>query len=168
MFGKKKISKEFIEETNNLISRLHDKIIKFSGGTNGIRDKGGLYHSIHKILLYQEEHSGDAVSIGAFVYEELARRHHFNDGNKRTAHAFAKIMLFLSGYHLKIEYKEAVHFIIEVAKYQSKITFGDIKKWIKKNSIKIEIWKQGIIAVELKSLEKYLNEAILDITEHGN
>ncbi len=157
MFGKKKVSKDFIEEINDLITKLHDGIITVSGGTHGIRDKGGLYHSIHKILLYQEENSNDPPSVGTFVYEELTRRHHFNDGNKRTAHALAKIMLFLSGFHLKMEYKEAVKFIIEIAKYESKISAKEIREWIEKN----------IVPVEGKNLEKYLNETILDIAEHG-
>lgn len=157
MFGKIKISKDFIEEINDLVTKLHDGIIRHSGGTNGIRDSGGLYHSIHKILLYQEENAADPVPVGAFVYEELARRHHFHDGNKRTAHAFAKIMLFLSGYHLKIEYKEAVKFIIEIAAYHSKVSTKEIKQWIQKH----------IIPVEEKNLEKYLNEIILDIADHG-
>lgn len=158
MFGKKRVSKDFIEEIDDLITRLHDGIINQSGGTHGVRDKGGLYHSIHKILLRQEENSDDPLSVGTFVYEELARRHHFNDGNKRTAHAFAKIMLFLSGFHLKIEYKEAVKFIIEIAKYESKVSTKEIKEWIKKH----------LVPVEGKNLEKYLNETILDIVEYGN
>ena len=109
-------------------------------------------------MSYQESHRDDPMAVGAFVYQELAQRHHFSDGNKRTAHAFAKIMLFLSGYHLKIEYKEAVKFIIEVAKYKSKITPEKIKEWVGKHTLKIRVWKPLIIAVEEKNVEKYLNE----------
>ena len=157
MFGKERISKDFIEEIDDLIIKLHDGIITQSGGTYGIRDKGGLYHSIHKILFCQEVNSNDPVLVSTFVYEELARRHHFNDGNKRTAHAFAKIVLFLFGFHLKIEYKDAVKFIIEIAKFESEVSTKEIKDWIKKH----------IIPVKGKNLEKYLNETILDIVEHG-
>ncbi len=156
VFEKKRVSKDYIEKTYTLISQLHDKIISHSGGTKGIRDAGGLYHSIHKILMYQDEYPNDFISVGAFVYEELARRHHFHDGNKRTAHAFAKIMLFLMGYHLKIEYKEAVHFIIEVAKYNSSVPLTKIKEWVKKNLVVVpERYKKNTV--------KYLNDAILDV-----
>ena len=158
MVAKKEVSKDLLESINDLILTLHERIIKQSGGTNGVRDNGGLYHSIHKILLYQEEIADDPISLGAFVYEELARRHHFYDGNKRTAHVFAKIMLFLSGYHLKIEYQEAVKFIIEIAKDHSKVSTTEIKRWINKH----------IILLEGKNREKYLNEAISDIAKYGN
>lgn len=157
MFGKKTVSRDYIEKSYVLISQLHDKIIEHSGGVKGIRDAGGLYHSLHRILIYQEEHSADPISVGAFVYEELARRHHFNDGNKRTAHAFAKLMLFLMDYHLKIEYKEAVYFIIEIAKYNSPVSSKKIKEWVKKHLTLVpEQYKNDII--------KYLNDTILDVT----
>src|SRR3989344_3891612 len=120
MFEKKIVSKEFVDETYSLIADVHDKIIEQTGGIKGIRDIGGLQHSINKVLTFQNNNSNDSISVGAFVYKELARRHHFNDGNKRTAHAFAKIMLFLMDNHFKIQYKEAVPFIIEIAKHDSK------------------------------------------------
>ncbi len=158
MFSKKKLSKDFIEEIDDLISRLHDGIIEQSGGVAGIRDAGGLYHSIYKVLLFHEEHSQNPKKVATFIYEEFARRHHFNDGNKRTAHAFAKIILFISGLHLKIEYKKAVKFIVEIAKFQSKVTTKEIHDWINAYTIPIRE----------KDLEKYLKETILDIIENEN
>ncbi|HLC98196.1 MAG TPA: type II toxin-antitoxin system death-on-curing family toxin [Candidatus Nanoarchaeia archaeon] len=156
--SKTKVTKEFIQETAALVSRLHDTIIEQSGGTKGVRDEGGLYHSVYKIVLYQEEYSEDPASVGALVYEEFARKHHFNDGNKRTAHAVAKLILFLINYHLKIEYKNAVSFIIEIAKYQSAVSTSEIKEWIKNN----------LIPTTEKNVESYLKEIVIDITRHEN
>ncbi len=156
MFGKKKVSKEFVEETYIAISQIHDMIIRTSGGTHGIRDQGGFYHSIYKIL--SNESSQNPFIIGALVYEELARRHHFSDGNKRTAHTFAKMMLFLEGFHLKIDYVDAVKFIIQVAAYQSPIQLEEIETWV-----------QGHLApVPQKyrdDIEKYLNDTIIDFKD---
>ncbi len=160
MFGKERFSRTFLKEVLEAISTLHDRIISHSGGTKGTRDEGGLYHSTYKILLYQEDHSEDPASVGAFVYEELARRHHFNDGNKRTAHAFAKLVLFLMDHHFKIEYKDAVPFIIEVAKHESKVSFKEIKAWVKHHLISIpEEYENNV--------EKYLKYVIED-TKYEN
>ncbi|MBU1111331.1 MAG: type II toxin-antitoxin system death-on-curing family toxin [archaeon] len=148
-----RVSKEFVDETFQIIAKIHEAIIDESGGEKGIRDEGGLHHSIHKIYNYQIKNSNNPVSVGAFVYKEFARRHHFNDGNKRTAHIYAKIILFTMGFHFKIEYKEAVIFIIKVAEYESKITFNGIKNWISPHLIKISE----------EDLVKYIKKIILEV-----
>jgi len=154
--GYPKISRRYVEENYEAVSKVHNKIIEVSGGEKGIRDKGGLYNSVYNILKCMERYGyKDPASIGAFVYEELAKRHHFNDGNKRTAHAFAKIVLMLMDYHLKIDYTKAVPFIIEIAKFNSKMTLEDIKKWIKPNLVKIP----------RPDIEKYLKDVLLDIRD---
>ena len=151
----KKASGIFVEQTFQVVSKLHEKIINYSGGEKGIRDKGGLYNSVYKILNFQEKHTDDPVSVGAFVYKELARRHHFNDGNKRTAHIFAKVNLFIMGVHFKIEYKEAVLFIIKIAEFESKVTFNEIKEWIKPRLTKIPE----------KDMVKYIKNIILEVSD---
>ena len=148
------VSKEFVDKTVEFLSEFHDLIVDESGGMKGVRDLGGLHNSVYKILTYRKKHQDDPVSVGAFVYEELARRHHFNDANKRTAHAFAKFQLFFMGTHLKVEYKDAIPFIIEVAKHESKITFNQIKEWIRLHLSELPHDK----------VEKYINETILDIS----
>ena len=150
-------SKEFVDRTVEFLSEFHDLIVDESGGIKGVRDLGGLYNSVYKILVYRKRHPDDPVSVGAFVYKELARRHHFNDANKRTAHAFAKFQLFFMSTHLKVEYKDAVPFIIEVAKHESTITFNQIKEWIKIH----------LSELPHNSVENYINETILDI-KHGH
>ncbi len=154
MIQKETVSKEFVDKTVKFLSEFHDLIVDVSGGTKGVRDMGGLHNSVYKILMYRTRHQADPVSVGAFVYEELARRHHFNDANKRTAHAFAKILLFSINVHLKVEYKDAVPFIIEVAKYESKVTSNEIKIWVKSH----------LTDLPHQKLEKYLNETVLDIS----
>lgn len=153
MVEKAVVSKEFVEKTVEFLSKYHDIIVEHSGGMKGVRDLGGLHHSVYKILMYQKRREDNPIAVGAFVYEELARRHHFNDANKRTAHAFAKILLFSMNAHLKVEYKDAVPFIIEVAKHESKVTFDQIKGWVNSH----------LTNLPHEDLEKYLNETVLDI-----
>ena len=143
------ITKLFVEVTYQLLADIHTKIIETSGGEQGIRDEGGLYNSVYRILRYEEIHS-DAASRAAFIYKELARRHHFNDGNKRTAHVFAKITLFSMGRHFKIEYEQAVPFIMDIASFQSKITFKEIKNWV----------ASQLIGINKEDMENYLKKLL--------
>ena len=92
-------------------------------------------------------------SFGSFALNEFSKRHYFTDGNKRTAYAIAKIFMLINKCHLKIQYKEATSFILEVAKYDSKINFMDIEKWLRENCILIE-----------KDVESYLNKAFVNIS----
>src|SRR3989339_771126 len=68
----------------------------------------------------------------------------------------------LLNHHSKIQYKEATKFIIEVAKYDSKITFDEIKQWLSENCIYIKD----------KDVENYLNKTALNLmlgdSEYGN
>lgn len=152
-----RVSKEFVDQTFQVVSKVHETIIDKSGGESGIRDEGGLHHSIHKIYNYQIRNLNDPVSVGAFVYKEFARRHHFNDGNKRTAHAFAKIIMFTMGYHFKVEYKNAVIYIIKIAEYESKITFSEIKEWISPYLTKIS--NEDIV--------NYIKKIILEVSNES-
>ncbi|MEN7982278.1 MAG: Fic family protein [Nanoarchaeota archaeon] len=135
------------------IVNIHNTIIKLSGGANGVRDRGGVYNSIYKLLNYQDKNKNNPEKIGAFALNEFAKKHYFSDGNKRTAYAVAKIFMLVNKCHLKIQYKEATDFIIKVAEYDSKITLEEIKKWIKDNCIEIDA----------KVLEGYLNKTALNL-----
>ena len=51
------------------------------------------------------------------------------DGNKRTAHLFARVFLLVNNLQMKIRYKEAAAFIIEIA--DKKRSLNEIEIWIK-------------------------------------
>lgn len=150
---RRRISKESVEELKRLIISTHNEIIDMSGGEHGIRDDGGIYFSTYGLLKHMEIHFGEPINIGAYIYNEFAKKHHFIDGNKRTAHTISKIIMLLMRCHLKIEYKNALPFIIEVAKYDSKISLNDIKEWLNQNC-KI---------IEEKDIVKYLKEVLLEL-----
>ena len=150
---RKRVSKQFILKMEEMIINIHNGIIKISGGEMGIRDTGGIYNSTYKLLNHQYKNKNVPTSIGAFALNEFARRHYFVDGNKRTAYAIAKIFLLINKLHLKIQYKEATKFIIDIAKFESNIEFKDIKEWIESNCSKIEE----------KEVENYLNKTFVNI-----
>ncbi|MDP4039189.1 MAG: type II toxin-antitoxin system death-on-curing family toxin [Candidatus Pacearchaeota archaeon] len=148
---RKKVSKEFVLKMKEMIVKIHNTIIKLSGGEMGIRDDGGVYNSTYKLLNHQYKNQRNPKSIGAFAINEFAKRHYFIDGNKRTAYALAKIFMLINGCHLRVQYKEATPFILEIAKYESKTTFEDIKKWFNGNCS----------LIDQKDVENYLNKTAL-------
>lgn len=137
-----------------MIIKIHDTIIDIGGGEQGMRDKGGIYNSIYKLLNHQSKNQRTPTKIGAFALNEFAKRHYFIDGNKRTAYAVAKIFMLINKCHLIIHYGEATTFMLSIADYRSKITYEDIKRWLDKNC-KI---------IEGKDVENYLNKAFVIIS----
>lgn len=150
---RKKLSKEFVIKMEETIINIQNNIIKRSGGERGIRDEGGIYNSTCKLLSHQFRHKNDPLSIGAFILNEFAKRHHFNDGNKRTAYVLAKIFMLINKCHLKIEFSQAVDFILNIAKYDSNIEFEQIKKWLKENCS----------LIDEKDVENYINKVFVNL-----
>lgn len=150
---RKKVSRGIVLKMEKMIINIHDTIIRLSGGELGVRDEGGIYNSTYKLLNHQYKNQRNPISIGAFVLNEFAKRHYFLDGNKRTAYAIAKIFMLINKCHLQIQYAEATNFMLDVAKYDSKITFDEIKKWLETNCM----------LIESKDVESYLNKTALNL-----
>jgi len=147
-----KVDKELVERFITVVMKLHDVIIKTSGGETGIRDRGGLYNSCYKVLSVSLKHQNDPLYVSAFTYAEFAKRHHFVDGNKRTAHILGKIFLEEGRYHLIPPYNKVVDFIVSIAK--DDLNINKIKKWLKKNSSKIKKHETNIDKYLKRSVEK--------------
>jgi death on curing protein len=150
---RKRISKGIVLKMESMIISIHNAIIKISGGEMGIREDGGIYNSTYKLLNYQHKNQKNPKNIGAFAINEFAKRHYFVDGNKRTAYAIAKIFMLINKCHLKIQYKEATNFILEIAKYESKVTLDNIKDWLNENCV----------IIEEKDVENYLNKTFVNV-----
>src|SRR3989344_801938 len=150
---RKRVGKRIIVKMIETIIEIHNNIIKLSGGEIGVREDGGIYNSTVKLLNHQSKNRKNPVSIGAFAINEFAKRHYFNDGNKRTAYAVAKVFMLVNRFHLKISYKEATDFMIKVADYNSKLDFNNIGKWIEENCHPITE----------KELESYLSKNFVNL-----
>ncbi|MBI5332291.1 MAG: type II toxin-antitoxin system death-on-curing family toxin [Candidatus Aenigmarchaeota archaeon] len=154
---RKRVSKQFVIKMQETIINIHNTIIKISGGDFGIREEGGIYNSTYKLLQKQETYKRNPIMIGAFILDDFARRHFFVDGNKRTAYVLAKIFMLINKCHLKIDYSEATQFILQIAKFESQISFDEIKDWLSNNCIHINE----------KDIETYLNKVFVNITLKG-
>lgn len=155
---RKRASKDLVLKIKETIINVHDAIIKLSGGERGMRDEGGLYNSTYKILNHQDKHKDEPTSLGAFILNEIAKRHYFVDGNKRTAYVISKMFMLINKCHLKTDYNNSIKFILDVAKHESKISFNQIKSWLSKNCSYIEE----------KDVETYLNKALVSLVVEVN
>lgn len=145
-----KITKEDITYLKSLVVSFHDRCIEKSGGLLGLLSGGNLEFVIYDILKFSVKHE-DPLLIAAYIYEVIATRHCFSDGNKRTAHIFAKHSLFVRDIHLKLHYEDACPFILEIA--QCNKTLKEIHIWLQKYTKKFE----------KKDRAKYLRDLINDI-----
>lgn len=94
------------------VIKLHESILKQTGGMNGLRDRGALESTIAQP---QMTFAGDdlyprLVDKAAALAFSLTINHPFVDGNKRTAHAAMEIFLVLNGYeiHASVDEQESV------------------------------------------------------------
>src|SRR3989344_6489814 len=130
--GLGEVTKEKVSNWTNLLKQIHPLIILRSGGIGGIRDEGGLYNSVYRVLTFLQKHPGHSYLIAAYIYKEFATRHHFMDGNKRTAHLFVRIFLISRNLQLKVQYKEPAQFIISIA--HEKKSLKEIEAWVRRHT----------------------------------
>jgi death-on-curing protein len=158
---RRRIPRPLVEDYEKSIISLHNGVINISGGEHGIRDNGGVYYSTYHLLQYIDKNPGNPIGMGTLIFNEFARKHHFVDGNKRTAFVVAKTFMLVNRCHLKVEYKEALEFILKIAEYNSKVTSEEISDWLKCNC---EI-------IEDKEVETYINKIFVSLhrgAKHGN
>ena len=116
------------------IIRLHEIILKQTGGSDGLRDAGALSMCAGRP---QASFGGKKMyptifTKAAAVLESLARNHVFVDANKRTAFITALYIIENNGYQTFFEQKDIeesmVRFVTE------KPPLEEIAAWLEKNS----------------------------------
>lgn len=143
-----KISKEGVDVVKEIIKKLHKNATGYDPEKN-IRSEGDLEHIVYEaIKLGQKISCGDLmvpnnVEVGTFLMHEIATRHPFVDGNKRTA-----LMTFLYFRYIEINITltfekinnyfpkswdnkddKVVNFMLELA--QRKYTYDEALKFVK-------------------------------------
>ena|SRR5690606_24247698 len=103
---------EFIAAHYFIMRRMND------AEQAGVKNHSLLESAIHRP---QQSVSGkDAYPTlfdeAAALLKSLVKNHCFHNGNKRTAYLVTKSFLMINGYHLRMERKFAVEFIVDIAK----------------------------------------------------
>lgn len=85
----------------DLLVRLHDELLRVTGGASGIRDEGLLNSALARpVNRYAYEGVADIVELAATYAVGIASNHPFVDGNKRAA--FMALGLFLEDNGLRL------------------------------------------------------------------
>ena len=99
------------------VIELHARVIRRTGGSHGLRDRGSLESSVFQPLqvfggeeLYQSLVE-KAAALGYF----LIQNHPFVDGNKRIGHAAMELLLILNGLEVRASIDEQEATILSVA-----------------------------------------------------
>jgi len=150
------VTKELINEFKETIISLHDECIRKSGGLQGVLSDACLEFAIYDIIKFSLKNKNNHLLTSAYVCLSIATKHCFYDGNKRTAHLFAKYILLLDNMYLSLYYKDACTFILMIA--QGKKTLQETYSWLKAHTNKLK----------KNETKKYLREFYYDITYTKN
>jgi len=116
------------------IIRLHEVVLRQTGGLDGLRDAGTLEMCAERprASFAGKEIYPTLFLKAAAALETLARNHIFADGNKRTAFMVALYILENNGHITSFDNKDIensmVRFVVE------KTSIKEIAEWLEKNS----------------------------------
>lgn len=116
---------------------IHEAVIKKAKTKASVRDFALLHSAVERPkATFRGQYLYPTIfyKAGALL-QSLCMNHPFTDGNKRTAWLSTKRFLFLNRYHLYVETKMAVDFMIQVD--NEKLELPVIVSWLKKHSKKI-------------------------------
>src|SRR5688572_26566256 len=113
------------------VLELHQRLIRQSGGSHGVRDLEGLESAVgqpHQTFGGEELYPSLAEKAAAIGFA-LIQNHSFIDGNKRVGHAALEMTLLLNGYELVANVDEQERIILGVA--SGAITRDQLTSWVK-------------------------------------
>jgi death-on-curing protein len=115
------------------ICQLHEQIIQRSDRPEdsgaGIRELGTLQF----LVRYALSVANDPETNAAIAMVQIASRHPFDNGNKRTAFQVADFILASNGFYLQVHAEETEKVLIRIASYECDGEIEKVEEWIKKN-----------------------------------
>ena len=119
----------------SVVYALHDEQLAEHGGLEGIRDQGGIEAALDRprnLALYGNP---DVADLAAAYCYALATTQHFNDGNKRTAHVVARLLLLLNGRNIGFQLTEAYSVVVAVA--SKEMTQEELAAWYRSKLVAV-------------------------------
>lgn len=118
------------------IIRLHEVVLRKTGGSDGLRDAGALSMCAERprAAFGGKDMYPAVFTKAAAALESIARNHVFVDGNKRTAFMTALYIIENNGYETFFSNKDIEETIIKIVIEKSSIE--QIATWLEKNSEK--------------------------------
>lgn len=114
---------------------LHYRLIKKTGGAQGIRNLGLLQSAAARpIADFKNVEAYQSVfDKAAALTHSIILNHPFIDGNKRTGIAAAGLFLRKNGYLLKTTQKQMINFTLAIARREA--DWPEISGWLEKHSV---------------------------------
>jgi death on curing protein len=114
---------------------LHSLLISQSGGSDGLRDRGGLESAVAQpeASFGGDDLYADLASKAAALGHSLIQNHPFVDGNKRIGHGAMEVFLLLNGHEIDASVDDQEKIIIEVA--SGKVSRIEFSEWISKHMV---------------------------------
>ncbi|MDQ3008011.1 MAG: type II toxin-antitoxin system death-on-curing family toxin [bacterium] len=111
---------------------IHERIIEFAGGKQGIRDFTLLHSALErcKATYAGEDLYPTTFDKAAALLHSLVMNHAFLDGNKRTAYAIMTRFLNQNGFNITAPQTEIVRFCIAVD--NDGLKGKEISEWLEK------------------------------------
>ena len=99
----------------DVINAVHDRQLAEHGGSEGVRDAGGIESALARPVNAANYGAPDAADLAATYAYGIAKNHGFVDGNKRTAWIAARLFLADNGYRLSFDPLDAIRIMEGVA-----------------------------------------------------
>lgn len=118
------------------VYEIHRAVINQAKTKASVRDFSLLHSAVErpKATFEGADLYPTVFTKAAALLQSICLNHAFSNGNKRTAWLATKRFLYLNGYHLRSEVKDAVGFMIYVD--NQKPTLLKISSWLKSHSKK--------------------------------
>ena len=119
------------------ITRLHTRLIKQTGGIDGLRDTGGLESAVHQP---QASFGGEDLyptleEKAAALGFSLINNHAFLDGNKRIGHAAVEVFLMLNGYQISADVDIQEELVLGVAAGHT--SQDELAQWLAQHVVRL-------------------------------
>jgi len=112
------------------VLRLHQRNLRQSGGSAGLRDLGGLESAIAqpRMTVAGVDAYPSLESNAAALCYSLVNNHPFLDGNKRVGHAAMEVFLVLNGMEINAGVDDQERVILSVA--ASRMRREELAAWL--------------------------------------
>ncbi len=112
-----------------MINAVHDRQLAEHGGSEGVRDAGGIESALARPVNLAHYGAPDAADLAAAYAYGLSKNHGFVDGNKRTAWIAARLFLADNGYRLSFDPRDAIRIMEHVA--SGVVTETELAGWFR-------------------------------------
>ena len=110
---------------------IHDMQLSEHGGLEGVRDTGLLDSALARPQQLAGHGTPDSAALAVAYGRDIASRHPFIDGNKRTAFVAAQLFLRLNGWRIHTDLVEVTIKMLQLA--AGDLSEADYADWLRQH-----------------------------------